>query len=223
MTLSYHTFPARNGKAQSLVVLLHGFASHGEAMLPLAKDLSGALPDTAFVAPDAPGPVPGRPEGRMWFPIPELDGSSAEAADAQLLVAAKALDTLLDQLLVQTGLPPQAVALLGFSQGAGLAYQVGPRRGAQLGGVVAIAGRMKRKQSLPAETISQPPFLILTGADDHLLAAEETAAAVTALQGVGSIVTQVVMPGTGHRISQHGRDAATAFLQRHFAPGVLRA
>jgi len=73
MTLTHHHLSARSGQTRSLVVLLHGFGSAGAAMLSLARVLSAALPDTAFVAPDAPERAPGRPGGRMWFTIPKLD------------------------------------------------------------------------------------------------------------------------------------------------------
>ena len=148
----------------------------------------------------------------MWYSIPELDGSSPEDADARLLLAAQKLDAFLDQMLAHRGLSAQDTALLGFSQGAGLSYQVGPRRPEQLGGIVAIAGRMKRKESLPSEAVTKPPFLILTGDADTLLASEETKAATAALRQAGSPVEHVVMEGTGHGISQAGKNAATAFL-----------
>jgi phospholipase/carboxylesterase len=153
----------------------------------------------------------------MWYSIPELDGSTQQEADARLLSAAEKLDAFLDQMLAQTGLSAQGIALLGFSQGAGLSYQVGPRRPAQLGGVVAIAGRMKRKETLPSEARTTPPFLILTGEADTLLASEETEAARAALRQAGSPVEHVVMEGTGHGISQAGKDAVSAFLRDSLA------
>ena len=54
-----------------------------------------------------------------------------------------------------------------------MAFEVAPRRRDQLACAVAIAGRMKRKQALASEVRSKPPFLILTGAEDRLLTADE--------------------------------------------------
>ncbi|MFM7445056.1 MAG: alpha/beta hydrolase, partial [Tabrizicola sp.] len=207
MTLSHHRVDARSGKTRSLVVLLHGFGSNGAPMLRLAKALSDALPDTAFLVPDAPDPAPGRPGGRMWFTIPELDGSSVEAADARLRTSARLLDAFLDDHLAATGVLAADLALLGFSQGAGLAYEVGPRRRDQLAGVIAIAGRMKRKDALAAEIRTKPPFLILTGTEDHLLAATELTATTDTLSRSGVSAFHVVMPGTGHAISEEGISA----------------
>lgn len=213
MTLTHHQLPARSDQTRSLVVLLHGFGSNGQAMLGLARTLSMALPDTTFLAPDAPDAAPGRPGGRMWFPIPELGGSSAEEADLRLQASARLLDAFLDDQLAAYGLPAFAMALFGFSQGAGLAYEVGPRRRDQLAGVIAVAGRMKRKDALDADVRSRPPFLILTGAEDHLLASDETNLAAAALSQARIPAMRVLMAGTGHGFSDVGLAAARDFLK----------
>ena len=213
MTLTHHQLPARSDQTRSLVVLLHGFGSNGQAMLGLVRTLSMALPDTTFLAPDAPDAAPGRPGGRMWFPIPELGGSSAEEADLRLQASARLLDAFLDDLLAAYGLPAFAMALFGFSQGAGLAYEVGPRRRDQLAGVIAVAGRMKRKDALAADVRSRPQFLILTGAEDHLLASDETNLAAAALSQARIPAMRVLMAGTGHGFSDVGLAAARDFLK----------
>ncbi len=213
MTLTHHQLPARSDQTRSLVVLLHGFGSNGQAMLGLARTLSMALPDTTFLAPDAPDAAPGRPGGRMWFPIPELGGSSAEEADLRLQASARLLDAFLDDLLAAYGLPAFAMALFGFSQGAGLAYEVGPRRRDQLAGVIAVAGRMKRKDALAADVRSRPHFLILTGAEDHLLASDETNQAAAVLSQAKIPAMRVLMAGTGHGFSDVGLAAARDFLK----------
>lgn len=213
MTLTHHQLPARSDQTRSLVVLLHGFGSNGQAMLGLARTLSMALPDTTFLAPDAPDAAPGRPGGRAWFPIPELGGSSAEEADLRLQASARLLDAFLDDQLAAYGLPAFAMALFGFSQGAGLAYEVGPRRRDQLAGVIAVAGRMKRKDALAADVRSRPPFLILTGAEDHLLASDETNLAAAALSQARIPAMRVLMAGTGHGFSDVGLAAARNFLK----------
>lgn len=213
MTLTHHHLDARSGRTRSLVVLLHGFGSSGAAMLGLAKALSIGLPDTAFLAPDAPDPAPGRPGGRMWYTIPELDGSSVEEADRRLIASARQLDAFLDNHLAESGLPASALALLGFSQGAGMAYEVSPRRTEKLAGVIAIAGRMKRKGALAAEARSKPPFLLLTGADDRLLTEDETTQTAARLSRVGIPALRIVMSGTGHGISDEGIATTRDYLK----------
>ncbi len=219
MTLSHHHLPARSGQTQSLVVLLHGFGANGAAMLGLAKALSVALPDTAFLAPNAPDLAISRPDGRMWYTIPELDGSSLDQAEARLQSSAKLLDSFLDAQLAAAGLPASALALVGFSQGAGMCFEVGPRRAEPLAGVVAISGRIKRKHALAAETRSKPPFLILVGAEDRLMTAHDINDAADALAQVGIPVQHITMADTGHGISDQGIQTAKDFL-RHVLGGA---
>ena len=78
-----------------------------------------------------------------------------------------------------------------------MADEVGPRPRDQLAGVVAIAGRMKRKETLAAEARSKPPFLIMTGADDRLLTADEIAQPAAKLSQVGIPVLRILTPGMG--------------------------
>lgn len=105
------------------------------------------------------------------------------------------------------------MALVGFSQGAGLAYEVGPRRPDQMAGVVAIAGRMKRKHALATEVRSKPPFLILTGAEDNLMPTDEIAQTAATLSQVGIPAMKITMAGVGHRISDVGIAAASDFVK----------
>lgn len=213
MTLTHHHLLARSGQTRSLVVLLHGFGSNGQAMLELGKALAEDLPDTTFLAPDAPDAAPGRPGGRMWFTIPELGGSSVEEADLRLQASARKLDAFLDDQLAAHSLPASAMALLGFSQGAGMTYEVAPRRRDQLAGAIAIAGRMKRKDTLAAEVRSRPPFLILTGAEDRLLTTDEINETSKTLSAATIPAMRFLMSGTGHGISDQGIAAGRDFLK----------
>ena len=69
-----------SGETRSVVVFVHGYGANGADLLGLAEPLAEHLPDTLFVAPDAPENIPGYPGGYQWFPIPWIDGSSEEEA-----------------------------------------------------------------------------------------------------------------------------------------------
>ena len=49
---------ARSGKASSLVILVHGYGADGADLLGLADPLGEHMPDTVFVAPNAPNRSP---------------------------------------------------------------------------------------------------------------------------------------------------------------------
>ena len=48
-------FGAQPGQARQLVVVLHGLGADGQDLIQLAPDWAEALPEAAFIAPDAPG------------------------------------------------------------------------------------------------------------------------------------------------------------------------
>jgi len=49
--------PAEGTPVTALVILLHGYGSNGDDLIPLAIDWRGALPGAAFVAPMRPSPA----------------------------------------------------------------------------------------------------------------------------------------------------------------------
>ena len=112
----------------SAVILLHGYGANGADLLGLADPLGEHLPDTLFLAPDAPEQCAGTPFGLQWFPIPWIDGSSEEAARQGLMRAAEDLQAFIDGVMVDEDLLPEQVILLGFSQGTMMALYTAPRR-----------------------------------------------------------------------------------------------
>ena len=61
--------PASGEPARSLVILLHGYGSNGDDLIGLAPHWRGALPETAFVSPNAPERCPGAPGGYQWWAL----------------------------------------------------------------------------------------------------------------------------------------------------------
>jgi phospholipase/carboxylesterase len=201
-----------------MVVFLHGYGADGADLLGLADALAPHLPQTAFLAPDAPEPCSGNPFGRQWFPIPWLDGSTDAARDAGLAAASVDLNGFLDQRLSEEGLPPQALALLGFSQGAMMAMHVAPRRPQPVAGVVAISGRLMFPDALASQAQVKPPVLLIHGDQDPVVPFQDMSLAGTALVAAGFETYGHVMQGTGHGIAPDGLGVALQFLQERL-PG----
>ena len=157
----------QSGKARSMVMFLHGYGANGADLLGLADPLAPHLPDTVFISPDAPEACRSWAEGRQWFPIPWIDGSSEVEAGAGMAAAVDDLNAFIDAQLAAEGLGPEALALVGFSQGSMMSLHVAPRRKAALAGVVAFSGRLMAPERLAAEARVKPPVLLVHGdADD---------------------------------------------------------
>lgn len=209
---------ARSGKASSAVIFLHGYGADGDDLLGLAEPLAPHLPNTLFLAPDAPEACVTNPFGRQWFPIPWLDGSAPEEAAAGLTRSSEDLNAFLDQVMTAEGLAPSQIALLGFSQGTMMALQVAPRRAQALAGVIGFSGRLLRAEALAAETVTKPPMLLLHGDVDQIVPFGDLKQAADALSAAGFDLRTHVMRGTGHGISPDGLGQALAFLRAHL-PG----
>lgn len=209
---------AASGRTRSMVVFVHGYGADGGDLLGLADPLAPHLPDTLFLAPDAPQDCVGNPFGFQWFPIPWLDGSSQEAAEAGMAASVTLFNAFLDARLAEAGLGPEALALVGFSQGAMMSLHVAPRRAKAVAAVVAISGRLLVPERLAADTMVKPPVLLVHGDQDPVVPFEDMALAGNALIEAGFETYGHVMKGTGHGIAPDGLGVTLQFLKEHL-PG----
>ncbi len=203
-----------SGETRSIVVFLHGYGANGADLLGLADPLGEHLPDTLFVAPDAPEELPGMPGGYQWFPIPWLDGSSEEAAARGMNAAFEDLNAFLDALMVDEDVLPEQVVLFGFSQGTMMALHVAPRREDAVAGIVAFSGRLLLPELLADEAVVRPPVLLVHGDADEMVPPQSLPEAAEALQAAGwQDVYAHIMKGTGHGIAPDGLSVALAFMR----------
>ena len=203
-----------SGELRSCVVFLHGYGANGADLLGLADPLAEHMPDTLFLAPDAPETIPGMPTGYQWFPIPWIDGSSEEEAANGLRRAADDLNAFLDGVMVDEDLLPEQVMVLGFSQGTMMALHVLPRREDPVAGIVAFSGRLLEPELLVDEVVSRPPVLLIHGDQDDVVPPQSLPQAAEALQEAGwKDVYAHIMKGTAHGIAPDGLQVALAFMR----------
>ncbi|WP_368344012.1 alpha/beta hydrolase [Pelagovum sp. HNIBRBA483] len=203
-----------SGEARSVVIFLHGYGANGADLMALADPLAEHLPDTLFLAPDAPEACAGAPYGFQWFPIPWIDGSSEEESRQGLYRAADDLDAFLDGVMVDEDVLPEQVFVLGFSQGTMMALHVLPRREDAIAGICAFSGRLLEPEFLKDDVLSRPPVLLVHGDQDDVVPIQALPAAATGLQEAGwEDVFAHVMKGTGHGIAPDGLQVALAFMQ----------
>lgn len=203
-----------SGEVRSVVVFLHGYGANGADLLGLADPLGEHLPDTLFVAPDAPESVAGMPNGYQWFPIPWIDNSSEEESERGMAAAVEDLNAYLDALMVDEDVLPEQVVLFGFSQGSMMSLHVAPRREDAVAGVVAFSGRLLNPEVLKDEARVRPPVLLVHGDADDVVPPQSLPAAAEALQEAGwEDVFAHIMKGTGHGIAPDGLSVALAFMR----------
>jgi phospholipase/carboxylesterase len=204
-TLDGPRVPARSGETRSLVILAHGYGSNGEDLIGLVPHWREALPDTAFVSPNAPYPCPGAPGGFQWWAL----GGSDRAAGVKS--AAPILGAFIDAELARSGLADDRLALVGFSQGTMLSLYVGPQRERQIAGIVGLSGALIDAGEAPK---AHPPILLVHGDEDPMVPIEAFYRAREALERQGFEVTSHVSPGLGHGVDLAGVTLARRFLSR---------
>ena len=212
--------PQSGGAARQLVVLLHGVGADGHDLIGLAPAWASALPDAAFVAPHGPeaydNQVPGgwsEGAGRQWF---SLADRSAEALLAGAARAVPLLDAYVAAELERLGLALDAVALMGFSQGAMMALHAGLRRRPPPRGLLAYSGALLDSPDLLAACTGHPPTLLAHGEGDEVVPFARAQAAEAALHRLGIPLQTLWRPGLGHAIDETGLATGALFLQRLF-------
>ncbi len=211
--LNFKRRASSSGANTSIVLFVHGYGADGADLLGLADPLADHLPDSVFMAVDAPERSMANPMGFQWFSIPWIDGSSEAAATEGLHRSARLLDAFIDNALADEGLAPDRLILFGFSQGTMMSLHVAPRRPEPIAGVVGFSGRLMLPDTLSAETLSRPPVLLIHGNIDDVVPFAEMQVAGETLQNSGFEVFGHVMDGTGHGIAPDGLSVSLTFMQ----------
>ncbi len=219
MSLDGPRLEPKSGTTKQLVVFLHGYGADGNDLIDIGRAWQGLLPDAAFVSPHAPRPCGQSPMGREWFPLTFRDPDERWTG---VNAAAPVLGEFLDAELKRRNLPPQALALVGFSQGTMMALHVGLRRAVAPAGIVGYSGMLVAPEQLDpesfmAEITSRPPVLLVHGDQDQVIPVQALMHAAQGLAALDVPAEWHVSPGIGHGIDQEGLRHGAEFLARQFA------
>lgn len=195
-----------------LVILLHGVGARGENLAGLGPIWAGDLPDTTFVAPDAPFAFDQGGPGRQWFSIRGV----TEANRGERIVAARpTFDAVIAGIIAEHGFGERLdrVALVGFSQGAIMALDALATARWPVAAVLAYSGRLATPEApLPGKT----PALLIHGDADMAIPHGESLSAAARLSAAGIDARAIIEPRHFHGISPDGAAAGLDFLRRAF-------
>ncbi len=176
----------KSGTARQLVVFLHGYGADGNDLIDIGRAWQPALPDAAFVSPHAPNPCAQAPVGREWFGLTFRDPDERWRGVNN---AGPGLEKFIAAELATHNLTPDALALVGFSQGTMMALHVGLRRAVAPAAIVGYSGMLVTPKDGPAEAIAaeitaRPPVLLIHGDQDQVIPVQ---ALLMSAQGLASI------------------------------------
>lgn len=204
----------RSGAApKKIVMLLHGFGSSGKDMIALAPHWQDALPDTLFLAPNAPQRCAMMGAGYQWW---GLTGYAPSALAAGAASAAPAIHAFIDRKLTQYGLTEADLALVGFSQGTMMALHVGLRRPHAVAAVIGYSGMLTGSAELARQGFSKPPVLLVHGTADPVVPIAALHMAESELKHIGVEVTTHISYGVAHSIDPVGLRLGRDFAARAF-------
>ena len=186
----------RHGPAPSAarltMIMVHGRGASAEDMLGLAAELG--IADVAVLAPQA--------AGRSWYPYSFL---SPMPDNEPGLTSALGVLARLVELLAALQIPPERIALLGFSQGACLSLEFAARHPQRYKAVVGLSGGLigppGTPRDYPGSFGDAPVFLGCSDIDAHIpLARVKESADV--FRRMGAAVDERIYPRMGHTVNE---------------------
>jgi phospholipase/carboxylesterase len=201
MTLSFiHRFEAASAPGRPPLLLLHGTGGDETDLLPLGRMI-------------APGAALLSPRGKVLERgMPRFFRRLAEGVFDEADVRARALELadFVGEGLEAYGL--EAPIAVGFSNGANIAAALLWLRPETLAGAVLIRA-MVPLSTPPEADLAAKPVLIISGAMDPIVPADNAARLAQQLTAAGASVTHEVLPA-GHALSQADVTLAREWLTR---------
>jgi phospholipase/carboxylesterase len=190
-------------RAKAAMLMVHGRGAQAEDILTLADLLD--FSEFAYLAPQA--------ADNSWYPNRFLDPI---AENEPWLTSALAFVGDVFALIVQAGIPPERIILLGFSQGACLTLEFAARNAQRFGGVVGLSGALIGPDGTPRDYLGSlagtPVFLGCSDVDFHV-PKERVSQTGEILRGLAGDVTERFYPNMGHTINQDEIDFVRGMAQ----------
>lgn len=206
--------PLSGAPPKRIVFLLHGYGSSGADLIEMAPHWRQSLPDTLFLAPNAPQRAG---SGYQWWP---LQNFTPQALAASAALAAPAIDTFIDRKLGQYGLSDAEMAIVGFSQGTMMALQVGLNRKTAPAAIVGYSGLFIAAASVANRNSRKPPILLVHGAADPVIPVAALHASKADLGTLGIEAETHVSPALGHSVDPAGLRLGLEFIIKGFGAAM---
>ncbi len=179
-------------RAQAAMLMVHGRGATAEDILSLAGEFS--QPRFAYLAPQA--------AGNTWYPNRFL---APLAANEPWLSSALSFVEDVYAQIVNAGIAPERIMLLGFSQGACLTLEFAARNARRYGGIAGLSGALIGPDDMPRDYKGSlegtPVFLGCSDVDFHV-PKERVDQSAEVLRRLGGNVTERLYPNMDHSVNQ---------------------
>ncbi len=183
--------------AKAAMIMVHGRGASAEDILGLAEELQA--PNVAYLAPQA--------AGNVWYPQSFL--SPIESNEPGITSGLALLGTI-ERQVRDAGIPPEAVFLLGFSQGACLILEYAARNARRFGGIFGLSGGLigpdGTPRDYPGSMAGTPVLLGCSDVDPHIPKARVLLSA-DVFERLGARVSARLYPNMGHTVNEDELEA----------------
>lgn len=181
------------GRAEQLLILLHGAPDTPASMRPLAQALRGAFAQALVLGPAHLVPPFAELDAGLGAVLPRLREWVAAAQQA-------------------SGVGPAATAMAGFGEGALAALELASAFDGLAGRVLAFGGRYA---ALPVRAPEETTIHLFHGADDDVVPVAAARAALERLGALSGDATIDIAGRTGHVLAPVLIDCALHRLRTH--------
>jgi phospholipase/carboxylesterase len=138
-SLFHHVAPPRSGLGSKppLLALLHGYGANEDDLFSLARYL-----DERFMIVSARAPIMLQPMSHAWFNLGFTPQGVVVVNPEEVVSARRMIHKFLGEAIEAYECDPNAVYLMGFSQGAMMSLSVALIYPGSAAGVVAMSGRL---------------------------------------------------------------------------------
>ncbi|MBW7983508.1 esterase [Enterobacillus tribolii] len=207
MKHEHHVVQSPATPPQQLFLLFHGVGDNPVSMGQIGEFFASAFPQALVISIGSPHLIPSG-LGLQWFSV---EGVTEENRAERVAAEIPHFVEIVRYWQKQTGIAPDATALVGFSQGAIMALEAAKAEAHLAGRIVAFSGRFA---ALPEHAFDRTVVHLIHGSDDKVINVKHAEQAAESLRRNGSDYTIDIEP-VGHGISEAMIDLALERLRAY--------
>jgi phospholipase/carboxylesterase len=193
-----------------ILFLLHGYGADAKDLISLGHYLQRFLPNTYFVAPNAPVTCQVNPAGFEWF---DLMQTNEKQIRSEFESSLDKLKLCIDSYLKKLNLNYQNLVLFGFSQGTMMSVQIGLSFDKPIKAILGYSGKVFDKDLLKSNLKSKCKIMFFHGLEDSVIPVEEMFDSIDFLKKINLDVKHKTYSNCAHSISPDGLSDGLKFLK----------
>ena len=198
-------------KINQVVFMLHGYGADAKDFLSLANYWHRFLPNTLFVAPNAPKKCQINSAGYEWFDLMQTDKNKTTN---ELIESVDKLKILTNKILKKYNLNYKDVIYVGFSQGTMLAIHTALNSVEIVKGVLGYSGKIYDHQLLQNSINSKVKIFMIHGSKDEVIPLEQMYESFDFLKKLDFEIEYKILENCGHSISAEGTSEGLNFIRK---------